>query len=186
MAGYDDMGLEFGGLSQLLDAQMMKDAVVASVAGGSAVLLGAYGMNKLLALDFMPQFVKDNRKVFKGLGLIAMGYAGGALLYEHSREASLGVLGGLGAIGVANIVNHLILGAKAVSLEGDDDMLSSGDQGLLSNYDNMSALAALEATSVESAQSPFQGLADPTVTNEALMGFQGAVTQTEQYAPYLS
>jgi len=53
----------------------------------------------------------------------------------------------------------------------------------------MSALAQLEATSVQAAPGAFQGFAGPTVTPEALMGFGAAETQTEhlgEYAPYLA
>ncbi len=182
---YDDMmGLEFGEFGSFLDGQMIKDALVASAAGGVAVLAGAAALNKLLAMDWMPQMVKDNRKVVKGVGLIALGFIGGRAVYGHSREASMGILGGMGALGVANIVNNF-LGANTVSLEGDD----SRDESLLSNYDNMAALASLEATSVQEAAGAFSGFADPTVTPEQLMGFQGTVVQSETlggYAPYLS
>lgn len=187
-AGYDDMmGLELGGMSALLDAQMIKDAVVASVAGGGALLLGTYALNKLLDQSWVPQFMKDNRKIVKGVSMIALGYIGSSQIYPYNREVSLGVLGGMGAVGVASIINSF-LGSNAVSLEGDDDLAAS-DEALLSNYDGMAALAALEATSVETAPGAFQGFADPTVTPEQLMGFHGTVTQTETlggYAPYLS
>lgn len=188
MAGYDDMmGLEFGGMSSLLDAQMIKDAVVASVAGGGAILLGSYALNKLVAQDWMPQMLKDNRKVVKGVSMIALGFVGGGALYNYNREASLGVLGGMGALGVANIINSF-LGGNAVALEGDDEMMEGDDESLLSNYDSMAALASLEETNVEQSAGAFQGFEDPTVTPEQLMGFNGTVTQTETlgYAPYLS
>lgn len=190
MAGYDEMmGLEFGEFGSFLDGQMFKDALVASAAGGVGVLAGTWAINKLLGMDNMPQFVKDNRKVAKGVLQIGAGLVLGRVLYDRSREASMGVLGGLGALGAANIINSFMKD-NAVALEGDDE-LSGSDSSLLSNYDNMAALAALETTSVSSAPDAFQGFADPTVTQEALMGFNGldgAVVQTETlgYAPYLS
>lgn len=186
MAGYDDMmGLEFGEFGTFLDGQMVKDALMASAAGGVAVLAGAAVLNKLIDMDWMPQMLKDNRKMTKGVGLIALGVVGGRLLYDQNREASLGVLGGLGSLGVANIINNF-LGANAVALEGGDS-----DESLLSDYNGMAALAALETTGVQESAGAFSGFADPTVTPESLMGFGGldaTVTQTETlgYAPYLS
>jgi hypothetical protein len=181
---YDDMmGLEFGEFGTFLDGQMVKDALMASAAGGVAVLAGAAAMNKLLGMDWVPQFIKSNMKVSKGIGLIALGVVGGRMLYDRNREASMGVLGGLGALGVANIINNF-LGANTVALEGGDS-----DESLLSNYNGMQALAALEATSVQESAGAF---GDPTVTPEALMGFNGfdgTVVQSETlggYAPYLS
>ncbi len=54
LSAYDDMmGLEFGeyeGLSGLFDPQMLKEALVASTAGGGAILLATYGMKKLTEL----------------------------------------------------------------------------------------------------------------------------------------
>jgi hypothetical protein len=185
---YDDMmGLEFGEFGSFLDGQMVKDALMASAAGGVAVLAGAYALNKLMEMDWVPQVIKDNSRVAKGVGMIALGYAGGRYLYNMGNEkASLGVLGGLGALGIANIINNF-LGANSVTLAGDDR-----DESLLSNYNGMAALAALEATSVQEAAGAFSGLGDPTVTPEALMGFNGfdgTVVQSETlgtYAPYLS
>lgn len=190
MSGYDDMmGLEFGGLGSYLDGQMVKDALVASSAGGVAVLAGALALNKLIGMDWMPQMLKDNRKVVKGVGMLALGVVGGKMLYDRGHmQASMGVLGGMGAVGFANILNVIIekvSPGNSVPLEGDD----AGDQSLLSNYDNMAALASLEATSVQEAAGAFSGFADPTVTPEQLMGFDGTVVQSETlggYAPYLS
>ena len=186
---YEDMsGLEFGDFGSFLDGQMVKDALVASAAGGVAVLAGAAALNKLLGMEWMPQMIKDNRKVVKGVGLIALGVVGGRMLYDRNREASMGVLGGMGALGMANLLNAAIdklSPGNAVSLEGDD----SQDESLLSNYDNMAALASLEATSVQESAGAFSGFSDPTVTPEQLMGFEGTVVQSETlggYPPYLS
>lgn len=186
MSDYDDMmGLEFGEFGAFLDGQMVKDALMASAAGGAAVLAGAYAMNKLLEQSWMPAMITGNKKVAKGVGLIALGYIGGKMLYDRgNQKASMGVLGGLGALGVANIVNNF-LGANTVSLEGED----SRDESLLSNYNGMAALAALEATSVQESAGAFSGFADPTVTPEQLMGFNGfdgTVVQSETLGTYAS
>jgi hypothetical protein len=189
MAGYDDMmGLEFGEFGAFLDGQMVKDALMAAAAGGVAILAGAYALNKLLDMEWVPAVVKDNRKVVIGASMIALGVVGGRYAYNMGKpEWAMGILGGLGALGVANIINNY-LGANTVALAGDD----SGDESLLSNYNGMAALAALEATSVQEAAGAFSGLGDPTVTPEALMGFggfDGTVVQSEtlgSYAPYLS
>lgn len=181
---YDDMmGLEFGEFGAFLDGETVKRALMASASGGTAMLAGSWAMKKLVGMEWMPQFVKDNSKVVTGIGLIALGVVGGQWLYSRSPEASMGVMGGLGALGVARIINNF-LGDNSVPLEGGDR-----DESLLSDYNGMNALAALETTSVQEAAGAF---GDPTVTPEALMGFNGfdgTVVQSEtlgSYAPYLS
>jgi hypothetical protein len=194
MSGYDDMmGLEYGGLAEWIDMEMIKSTLIAASAGGAALLATSkviqYATDKV---DFLKRADANMQKVQNGVIQVVVGMAGGSALYRVSREASMGVIAGLGAVGVANIINGLVFKDKPISLGAlpEEMELSAADTSLLSQYgEGMEALAALEATGVSTAPGAFQGFADPTVTNEALMGFNGTVVQQETlggYAPYLS
>lgn len=199
LSEYDDMmGLEFGdyeGLDQFLNAEMIKEALLASVAGGGAILLTTYGVRKAVEkIGFINQIQDPLAKaaVTSGLAFI-VGLAGGRMLYEYNREAAMGVIGGVGGIAMANLIDAAI--AKFTGNERMGIGLGDGDESLLSAYsdqEGMEALAALESTGVTSAPGAFQGFADPSVTPEALMGLQGTIVQEETlgdmgaYAPYLS
>lgn len=184
---YEDMmGLEYGGLSAF-DAGAVKDAVMVAAAGGVGLLAGSWLVNKTIDMEWMPEAVKNNKPMVRGLfligaGVVASNYIGP--MQGWRPETNYALLGGLGSLGVAMIINNF-LKDKAVSLSGNED------EALLSDYSGMSALAALETTGVDTSAGAFQGFADPSVTPETLMGFGGldaAVTQTETlgYAPYLA
>ena len=199
LSEYDDMmGLEFGdyeGLDQFLNAEMIKEALLASVAGGGAILLTSYGVRKAVEkIDFINQIQDPLAKaaVTSAIAFFA-GLAGGRMLYEYNREAAMGVIGGVGGIAMANLIDAAI--AKFTGNERMGIGLGDGDESLLSAYNDqegMEALASLEATGVTSAPGAFQGFADSSVTPEALMGLQGTIVQQETlgdmgaYAPYLS
>lgn len=179
---YDDMdGLEYGDLGGFIDMEMLKDTLVAGIAGGGALMLTSYVNNMLVEkVDFLQRDDENMQKVQTGAVQVVVGLVAGRAMLDYSREAAMGIIGGLAAVGVANIVNGF-LKDKAIPFSGMDD------ESLLSDYgDGMEALAALETTGVTTAPGAFQGLGDPTVTPEALMG---TVVQQETlggYAPYLS
>lgn len=193
---YDDMmGLEFGayeGMGGLFDPEMLKEALIASTAGGGAILLTVYGVKKLSEkLDLANKITNPILRsgVTSAFTLLA-GIAAGKSLYEYNREAAMGVAAGLGGIAMANFIDAVI-----AQVTGDPrmlDTLGDSDASYPGNMDGMAALAALETTGVTSAPGAFQGFADPSVTPEALMGFDGTVVQQETlgdlggYAPYLS
>lgn len=194
---YDDMmGLEYGNdaLDGLLDPEMLKEALIASVAGGGAILLTSFGVKALSAKIGLEAKIPNpllRSAVVSGATFIA-GIAGGRLMAPYNARAGLGIAAGVGALSLANFID-----AAISQFTGNPRMFSglgdaSGD--MLDAYgedDGMAALAALETTDVMTAPGAFAGMgfADPTVTPEALMGFEAAVTQQETlggYAPYLS
>lgn len=195
---YDDMmGLEFGeygGLSEWIDMEMVKDTAIAAGAGAGALFLTSWGLRELTdKVEFMKRETPDGQKIQNGIIQFVLGVAGGGALThfggEGARSAALGVTVALAAMGVVNVANGL-LKDKAMSLSALPEDMELQDSSLLSGYGgSMAALAALEATSVSAAPGAFQGFADPSVTPEALMG---TMVQEESlgglaaYAPYLS
>ncbi len=189
---YDDMmGLEFGdyeGLEQFLSPEMIREALIAGTAGGGAILLTSFAVKKVNEnVEFLGNIENPLLKALATSGMAFFaGLAGGRALYEYNREAAMGIVGGVGGVAMAHLIDAAIAQftgnePMGISLgEGDDYMY--GDNG-------MSALAALETTGVTTAPGAFQGVADPSVTPEALMGLDGTVVQQEtlgDYAPYLS
>ena len=196
---YDDMmGLEFGdNLSALLDAQVLKEALIASTAGGGAILAATWGVKKLAAYIGLETKVTDPlaRAAVVSTVTFLAGILGGRSIYNYNREAAMGVVGGLGGLAMANLLdaalNKFTGSARMITALGEANEGMYSPDGMRGAYDDagMSALAQLEATSVQAAPGAFQGFAGPTVTPEALMGFGAAETQTEhlgEYAPYLA
>ena len=189
---YDMEGLEFGeygGLGSWIDMEMVTDAMIASGAGAATLLAGTYGVDMLMSkVDFLRPADEDNQRRVKGLLQIVLGIAVGSQVYDANNRmrsaASMGIIGGLGAVGMANILNTF-LGANAVSLDalpGESSLLSAYSD----DFDGVAALSALEATGVSSSPGAFAQFADPSVTNEALMG---TIVQQEElgaYQPYLA
>lgn len=185
---YDDMmGLEFSDYSdfEYINMEMIKEALIASSAGGGAILLATFGVKKITTALALETKVPDPllRSGLISAATFLVGVAGGRALYEYNREAAMGVVGGLGGMAVANFLDALISkltgGARMLNALGEDDSLSS-----YGAEDGMAALQALEATGVTSAPGAFHGFSDPSVTAEALMGLEAAVTQEETLGGY--
>lgn len=191
---YDDMmGLEFGeygGLSDIFNTQLLKEAFVASTAGGGAILGATWGVKKLADLLGMEK-ISDPllRSSVTSAMTFFIGVASGRMLYDYNREAAIGVVGGLGGLAMANFLDALISkmtgSARMLTALGENDYSPT-----MYSDDGMRALAALEATSVQATAPAFQGLAGPVVTGERLMGLEAAVVQSETlgdvYPAYLS
>jgi hypothetical protein len=174
----------------LFDPEMLKEALIASTAGGGAILLTVYGVKKISEkLDLASKIENPIlRSAVTSAATLMIGVAAGKSLYEYNREAAMGVAAGLGGIAMANFIDAVI-----AQVTGNPRMLNTlGDSDVpYASMDGMAALAALETTGVTSAPGAFQGFADPTVTPEALMGFDGTVVQQETlgdlgYSGYLS
>ena len=191
---YDDMmGLEFGDYEGFagVDAEMIKEAFIASTAGGGAILAAWWGVNKLSTqFDLASKVASPLLRALITSGVtFAAGVGLGKTMYDYNREAAMGILGGLGGIAMANLIDAGIAqmtgnARLTASLgEGDDYMSYGADDG-------MAALAAVETTGVTTAPGAFSGFADPSVTPEALMGLDGTVVQQESlgglqaYMPY--
>ncbi len=203
MNEYDDMmGLEFGDYEGFINAEMVKEALISSTAGGAAILLTSWGMtmlNEKLDLDTRIPNAYARTAVTSGAAFLLSVVAGRAM-YDYNREAAMGVVGGLGGFAMATFFDGMISAARGTErllgtpLGDTEDNID--DESLLSayndNYDGMSAMAALETTGVTSAPGAFSGfeapvttqevLGDPSVTPEALMGLGGLAS----YAPYLA
>jgi hypothetical protein len=197
MDSYDDMmGLEFGDYEGFINAEMVKEALISSSAGGGAILLTTWGMTMLSEkLDLATKVPNGYARTALTSGAaFLLAVVGGRAMYDYNREAAMGVVGGLGGFAMATFIDGMIAEVRGSERllgtplgEADDDM---DDESLLSayndNYDGMSALASLETTGVTSAPGAF---ADPSVTPEALMGLDGTVVQEETlgaYQPYLA
>ena len=190
LSDYDDMmGLEFGDyedLGALITPAMIKEALIASTAGGGAIL-GTVYLTKLASEKLkLAEMIPD--PLVRSAVVSAVTFFGGLLagrgLYEYNREAAMGVVGGLGGIAMANLLDAVIAkvtgSARMTTALGDLELTQYGED------DGMEALAALETTSIQSAPGAFQrgGLSDPTVTPEALMGLDAAIVQQETLGGY--
>lgn len=198
---YDSMeGLEYGdggtygGLFDfIMDAEMRTQALTVAVAGGAGILAGTYGVNWLMDnVEFLkPADATNEPYVRSGLQL-GIGLIAGGALYSYAQanggdpmmsSAAMGVLGGLSALAVANVLNGMLGANKVSGLTG----VPEDDSSLLSEYsdefDGVAALSALEATGVSTAAGAF---ADPSVTNEALMGTMVQQEDLGAYQPYMA
>ncbi len=186
---YDDMmGLEYGDgvLDGMFDPEMLKEALIASTAGGGAILLATWGVKQLAPMVGLDKITNPllRTAVVSGATFMA-GLMAGRQVMRYNMNAGIGIVGGIGGIALANLLD------AALSQMTDKPRMFAalGDGGFMGSDDGMDALAALETTSVESAPGAFSGFADPTVTPEQLMGLEAAVVQQETlggYAPYLS
>jgi len=190
---YDDMmGLEFGDYEGIFNMAQMKESLIATTAGGGAILLTTWGFKMVAEKIDLAGKVKDPlaRSALTSGAAFLLAIAAGRALGDYNQTAAIGVAGGLGGFAMANLIDAAISRftnqARILGTGLGEDELSGDDESLLTGYDGMSALAALEATGVTSAPGAF---ADPSVTNEALMGFEGTVVQQESlgaYSPYLA
>jgi hypothetical protein len=187
LSAYDDvMGLEFGDMSDidgLLNPEMLKEALIASTAGGAAILLAGYGIKK--ATTAVGLETKITNPVLRAAVVSAVTMLGGVAigrgLYDYNREAAIGIVGSLGGIAMASFLDTVIAqvtgNARLMPGLGEDD-------GSSYDSDGTAALAMLEATNVSAAPGAFNGLADPTVTQEQLMGFESTMVEQETLGGY--
>lgn len=186
---YDDMmGLEYGSaLDALMDTEMLFEALKSSAAGGSAILLAAWGVKKGAEAVGLESKVANPllRNAILSGSTFLIGLLAGRAVMKYNMNAGIGIVGGVGGLALANFLDAAFAqatgSARMFSALGDSDMPMGSDDG-------MAALAALETTSVEANPGAF-GMGDPTVTPEMLMGFDAAVVQQETlggYAPYLA
>jgi len=196
---YDDMmGLEFGdyeGMEQFLNAEMLREALIASTAGGGAILLAAWAAKQASEATNLSTMIENPllRSAVLSGGTLLLGVIAGRSLYEYNREAAMGIVGGVGGFAMAAFIENALAqftGQEKLQVaslgEGDDYMTNYGGE------EGMAALQALETTGVTTAPGAFQGVGDPSVTPEALFGLEGTVVQQETlgglqaYAPHLS
>lgn len=188
---YDDMmGLEYGeyeGLGQWINMEMVQEAAMSGAAGGGAILLTGALMKQLN--ERFNLFTQIENPILRSgassLSALILGLVGGRALAEQQPGAALGVVGGVSGWAMAHFIDTLLseFGGMDKQLPG---ALGEGDEymGAGGNDAGMEALAALETTGVTSAPGAFQGLADPTVTPEALFGLEGTVVQQETLGGY--
>lgn len=191
---YDQMGLEFGEFEGLLDFDwdMLKEAGWAGSVGGGAMLLTGYGVRELMSrVELLNNIENPLAKAAVSSGFAFLtSIILGKVTYEWNREAAMGIVGGVGGMAFANLIDAAISQFRGTERMGIG--LGDADESLLDGYaggvDGMEALHALETTGVSTAPGAFQGLDDPSVTPEALMGLDGTVVQEESlgaFAPYL-
>lgn len=184
---------EYGGLFEFINQDTMMEVLTFAAAGGAGLLAGTWGVDWLISNVNMLQAETETGKLWtRSLLQLGIGLVAGGVIYANSepdmmggqslgQTAGMAIAGSMGALAIANIVNSM-LGENKVALAE-----MPGDASLLSSYsdefDGVAALGALEATGVSTAAGAF---ADPTVTNEALMG---TIVQQEElgaYQPYMA
>ncbi len=190
---YDDdmMGLAFG--EGMFDPEVIKDHVMAAAAGGAAAFAAGWGLSKLpLPAGWSPE---NKVRAKLGLGAVA-GLVAARVVYDRNPEAAMAITGavtGLSLLGLA--MTFTKDPSKALTLPGlsdaeeADELDDADDDALLSMYDDTGTMSDLEVPGVTTAPPAFAGLADPTVTPEALFGLDGTIVQEEtlgNYNPYMS
>jgi hypothetical protein len=202
-SNYDDlMGLDMydEGMGEMYNAQSAQEDAIAAGSSAIAILLGAWAMPKMPApKDWTPE---NQHRMRAALAVLA-GIVGSRMLIRYgNRDAAMAVLGGVGGLGIAQLVDSYLTpdkdGKRLLTIGTpfgeygaypDAGALSAGDEALLTAYSrDTGTLSALELTNVAAARGAFAGFAGPVVTNEALMG---AVVQAETlgdggYNAYLS
>lgn len=188
---YDDMmGLEFGEYEGFADGlfnpEVLKQAVIATSAGGAAALLTTWGAKQLASKVGIDKITNPLMRtaVVSGVALLT-GLFVGRQVMKSNLNVGIGITGAVGGLAMANLLD-----AAYSQFSGQPRITSAlADTDYMSGGDGMSALAALEATNVDAQPGAFSGFAGPQVTNEHLMGLDAATVQMEtlgQYAPYLS
>lgn len=189
LSAYDDMmGLEFGeGAEGLFNPEVLKQAIIATSAGGAAALVTVWGMKQLASKVGIDKIANPllRTAVVSGAGLLA-GLFVGRQVMKRDMNIGIGISAGVGALAMANFLDaaysQFTGNPRLTSALGDTDYMSGGGDG-------MAALAALEATNVDAQPGAFSGFADPTVTPEHLMGLEEATVQMEtlgQYGPWMA
>jgi hypothetical protein len=194
LGAYDDMmGLEFGEYEGLADGlfnpEVLKQAVIATGAGGAAALAVTYGAKSLAGMVGLDKITNPllRTAVVSGVALLT-GLFIGRQVMKTNMNVGIGITGAVGGLAMANLID-----AAYSQFTGNPRITSSlGDTDYMSgNGDGMSALAALEAgtTNVNAQPGAFSGFEGPQVTNEQLMGLEAATVQMETlggYGPWMS
>jgi hypothetical protein len=183
---YDDLyGLDMYDMGQWLTPSMVQESLIAAAAGAGSILLASW-VSPMLPVPKEWEGTPNQHRLRAAVAAVG-GLLVGRLMWDWNRDAAMAVIGGVGGLGLAQLIDSFfkpeLVGYPLGTLPEDVE-LSEGDEALLSayDYDQSQALAALGTTGVTSAPSAF---ADPTVTPEALMG---TVVQQETlgYNPYMA
>ena len=194
---YDDMmGLEYGdfeGLDAYINLPMIQSAAMSGAAGGAAILATKWLMSQANERFGLLDKIENPtlRSGASALVAIIAGLAGGRAVANVSPDAALGIVGGVGGYAMAHFLDTALSEYAGMDKQLAGGLDDSNYSGEYSGGDaGMAALAALETTGVTSAPGAFAGLADPTVTPEALFGLEGTVVQQETlgggYNAYMS
>jgi hypothetical protein len=186
-SNYDDlMGLDMydeGGMGEFVNGEMLKEAFIAAGASAGAIVVATWVLPKVANMDFFKSYEPKNRsKIMGALGLLG-GLLGGRALWNYNRDAAMAVIGGVGGLGLAQLIDSfldmdLLHGAPLGDMPSEDT-LSAYD-----NY-NTNALSQLERTNINESAGAFSGLASPQIYNQPLMGTV-VNDQTLGYNPYMS
>jgi hypothetical protein len=204
-SNYDDlMGLDmYDGLDGMeYTPEMFKEQLIAAGSSAVAIILAAWGMPKLPApKDWTP----ENQHRMRATLAVVVGMLASRGLWNYNRDAAMAVLGGVGGLGLAQLLDSYLTpdkdGKRLITIGTpfgdygyDSNALSAGDEALLTAYSrDTRTLSALELTNVASAPGAFAAYPDGPVSfgatgvnAETLMG---AVVQTEtlgNYNPYMA
>jgi hypothetical protein len=185
---YDDdmMGLAFG--EGMLDADVIKDHVMAAAAGGAAAFAAGYGISKLPLPAGWDPLMRTRVKL--SIGAVA-GIGVARVIYDRNPEAAMAITGAVTGLSLLGLVMTWVKPEDAMTLPGlsdaleADDMDDADDEALLSMYDDdTGSMSDLATPGVTVAPPAFAGLADPTVTPEALFGLEGTIVQEETLGGY--
>jgi hypothetical protein len=183
---YDD-------LEAFVSPEMIRDSFWAAAAGAGGILVATW-LNPMLKGTLPDSWDEETKhRVLAGTALVGGALVGRAL-WDYNRDWAMAVVGGVGGLALAQLIDTFfdrsLLGGNPLGAMPEDIELSASDEALLEAYDPdqqlaMNSMEGLGTTGVTMAPGAF---ADPTVTPEALMGFNGTVVQAESlgYNPYMA
>lgn len=188
MSTYDDMmGLEMyggSGMGAFMDAQGLKESLMAGAVGAGGILLTATVLGKIT----QPASITDPmnwRRIKAGLAL-AVGVLGGRALHDRNRDAAMAFTGAVAGMGLADLVASWV----PANADGTPMVKTSLGGGYLSGAD-LRALEAAVATPMAAWRPSYEmsGFGAPMVQQRQLsapMATNTEMGELRAYAPYLS
>jgi hypothetical protein len=167
----DGLAMWDDGMGGWMSADMLKMQLMAGVAGGGGILLTSAVVQKLG--DYLPADWTDVTKSrVKSAMAIGIGVLGGRFIWDRSRDASMGFVGGVVGSALAQLVAGMSNGTLTTSLSGGlSDMDLASLEAAVTTTTPAYSRGAIEGTAVTE-----RALSAPGVTNEVLA----------EYAAYLS
>jgi hypothetical protein len=153
-----------------LTGSQVKESLMAGLAGGGGILVTSAVLQRL---PFPADWQPSTTSRVKNLLAVAVGVAGGRMLYDRNRDAAMGFMGGVGGLAIAQLLASFAPDTLSTSLSGGG--LSSAD------------LAALEAAVATNSPSWRAGeLSAPMVSERQLAATGTTQEDLADYDRYMS